>query len=36
MKINETMTARIEYLTGSEDIGDFGIIRAGPNFKLGK
>jgi outer membrane immunogenic protein len=35
MKINETMTGRIEYLTGSEDIGDFGIIRAGNNFKLG-
>jgi outer membrane immunogenic protein len=33
-KINETMTTRIEYLTGAEDIGDFGIIRAGLNFKL--
>jgi opacity protein-like surface antigen len=36
-KISERMSARLEYLGFSEDrFGDFGIVRAGLNFKLGQ
>jgi opacity protein-like surface antigen len=36
-KLNEKMSARLEYLGFSEPdrIGDFGILRAGLNFKFG-
>jgi opacity protein-like surface antigen len=36
-QLNERMSWRLEYLGFNEDrIGDFGVLRAGLNFKLGQ